>query len=362
LENFELPISGQPSVLLIGRNGSGKTTVRLALEILQKIGRGTNRVGDLVRPKDFTGGRKDVPMRFEIEVELDGEVYEYVIAFELPRGFKDLQVLEERFTVGGTPLYTRKAPPVEPIETGDAPLNFMIDWRLVALPVLQEQSRHDALSVFKQWLRRMLVLAPIPSLILGDSRQRTFEPNVQVTDFAAWLSGLLASTPSAYSKIDKYLKTLIPDLEDIKNPEIGTGFQSLIVQFSADQGSPRTLGHLPVPFEDLSDGEKCFMICAAVLVAKDAYSNMLCFWDEPDNYLSIDEVGHFVMALRRAFQSGGQFIATSHNPEAIRSFSDENTLFLYRKSHLEPTIVRPLGELQVNGDLVDALTRGDVEP
>ena len=37
LENFELPVSGQPSVLLIGKNGSGKTTVGLALEILQKI-------------------------------------------------------------------------------------------------------------------------------------------------------------------------------------------------------------------------------------------------------------------------------------------------------------------------------------
>ena len=69
-----------------------------------------------------------------------------------------------------------------------------------------------------------------------------------------------------------------------------------------------------------------------------------------------------MLALRRAFQSGGQFIATSHNPEAIRRFSDENTLLLYRKSHLEPTIVRPLSELQVSGDLVGALIRGDVEP
>ena len=68
------------------------------------------------------------------------------------------------------------------------------------------------------------------------------------------------------------------------------------------------------------------------------------------------------MALRRAFQSGGQFIATSHNPEAIRRFSDENTLFLQRKSHLEPTVVRPLSELQISGDLVGALVRGDVEP
>ena len=130
----------------------------------------------------------------------------------------------------------------------------------------------------------------------------------------------------------------------------------MAVQFGSGQGSVK------VPFADLSDGEKCFMICAMVLAANHAYGPLVCFWDEPDNYLALDEVGHFVMALRKAFQLGGQFIATSHNPEAIRVFSDENTLFLHRRSHLDPTTVRPLSELQVNGDLVGALIRGDVEP
>ena len=98
------------------------------------------------------------------------------------------------------------------------------------------------------------------------------------------------------------------------------------------------------------------------MAASDAYGPLVCFWDEPDQHLSLDEVGHFVLDLQKAFQSGGQFIATSHNPEAIRGFSDENTLVLYRKSHLEPTIARPLSEIEVSGDLVNALIRGDVEP
>jgi ABC-type multidrug transport system ATPase subunit len=102
------------------------------------------------------------------------------------------------------------------------------------------------------------------------------------------------------------------------------------------------------------------MICALVIAANDAYGPLFCFWDEPDNFLAPSEVGHFVLALRSTFQSGGQFIATSHNPEAILRFSDENTFRLHRNSHLEPTIVRALGELKVNGDLADALVRGDL--
>jgi hypothetical protein len=341
----------------LGKNGSGKTTVGLALEILQSIARGTNRVGALVKPKDFFLGRTDVPMRFEIEVELDGKVYEYGIALEFPEGFKELRILEEKLAVGGKPLYTREGAQVHLAKTSqEKDAKFLIDWHLVALPIVQEQSRKDPLFIFKQWLARMLILRPIPSLILGDSDQETMQPNAQVSDFGAWFSGLLADAPAAYTEIDAYLKQVMDDLKDIKNPATGKDSRSLIVQFSND------LGTLNLDFEDLSDGEKCFMICALVLAANKAYDKVVCFWDEPDNYLALDEVGHFVLALRQAFQSGGQFIATSHNPEAIRRFSAENTLLLHRRNHLEPTIVRLLSELQIQGDLVSALIRGDVEP
>ncbi len=185
---------------------------------------------------------------------------------------------------------------------------------------------------------------------------KVLQPNPEVTDYGAWFSGLLNEKPGRYGKVSDYLKQVMSDFEDIQNPLIGKAARSLEVRFSNKQGS------LNLPFEDLSDGEKCFMICALVLAAKDSYAPLLCFWDEPDNYLALSEVGHFVTHLRKSFQSGGQFIATSHNSEAIRSFSDENTLLLYRNSHLEPTIIRPLSELNVKGDLVAALTLGDLEP
>jgi predicted ATPase len=348
LENFELPVSGQSSVLLIGKNGSGKTTVGLALEILQKIGRGTNRVGDLLKPGDFSRGRSDVPMRFEIEVELETESYSYTLALELPRGSRDLRVLEEKLEAGGQAVYTREAEKVSLSGMG----RFDIDRNLLALPIIQNQSVFN----FKLWLAGMLILRPVPSLIQGDSEQETPWPNLEVTNLGAWFSGLLGYAPAAYTKIDDYLKQVMPDLKDVRNPPVGKDSRTLLVEFSAEQAS------LIRPFADLSDGEKCFMICALVIAASAVYGPLLCFWDEPDSYLAISEVGHFVLALRKAFQSGGQFIATSHNAEVIRRFSDENTLILYRKSHLEPTMVRPLSEIRVNGDLVGALVRGDLEP
>ena len=355
LENFTLPIEGRSSTLLIGQNGTGKTTVGFALEILQRIARGTNRVDELVKPKDLSRGRVDVPMRFEIEVELAGNIYAFILAFEFPKGSKELRVLDEQLTVAGEPVYTRDRAQISLTRTGQE-AKFLIDWQLVALPIIQEQSKDDPLYILKQWFARMLILRPIPSLIWGDSIQETLQPNPQVTDFSAWFAGLMAYAPAAYSRIDYYLKQVMPDLKDIKNPLTGTHSRSLIVQFSNGQGN------LSLPFEDLSDGEKCFIIWALVLGASEVYGPVFCFWDEPDNYLAPSEVGHFVIALGKALQSGGQFIATSHNLEAIRRFSEENTLVLYRSNHLEPTIVRPLDEFPVNGDLAGVLVRGDLVP
>lgn len=359
LENFELPILGKSSLLLIGKNGVGKTTVGLALEILQRIARGTNRVGDLVKLRDLPRGRADAPVRFEIEVELSNTIYSYSVAFELPQEFRELRVLDEKLTANGNPVYTREIAQVRLARVAkEREASFRIDWHLVALPIVQQQSASDPLFIFRQWLASTLILRPMPSLIRGDSAQETLQPNIQVTNLGAWFSGLLASAPSAYTKIDAYLKQVMPDLLDIKNPTTGEESRSLLLQFSNTQGTAT------IPFGDLSDGEKCFMIYALVIAANDAYGPLLCFWDEPDGYLAPSEVGLSVMALRRAFQAGGQLITTSHNPEAIRRFSDENTLFLYRNSHLEPTISRWLEEIrtkgELKGDLVDALIRDDV--
>jgi hypothetical protein len=295
-------------------------------------------------------------MRFEIQVELDHTTYEYVIAFEFPGG-RDVRVLEEKFAAGPSFVYFREAAEMHLARTsGNGEGKFLIDRHQVALPIVQEQSAKDPLFILKRWLARMVILQPIPALILGESKDETLEPKLDVTNFGAWFSALTLQYPAAYAKIDEYLKLVMPDLRDIKNPVTGTDSRSLFVQFSNNQGL------LSIPFEDLSDGEKCFMICALVLAANNAYGPLLCFWDEPDNYLALSEVGHFVLALRQAFRSGGQFIATSHNPEAIRAFSEENTLLLHRRNHFEPTIIRPLNELQISGDLVNALVRGDVEP
>lgn len=51
LETFQLPIKEMSSALLIGKNGAGKSTIAIALEVLQSIGRGINRMRELEKLK-----------------------------------------------------------------------------------------------------------------------------------------------------------------------------------------------------------------------------------------------------------------------------------------------------------------------
>ena len=356
LENFELTMKEMSSALLIGKNGTGKSTIATALEVFQSIGRGINRVGQLVKSKDFTRGRYDVPIRLEIEVLLEEKLYKYVLALELPEKFKELRVFEEQLLVAGNPIYSRKEAQVTIYSSSqNRESQFLVDWHLVALPVIQEQSETDPLHTFKNWLAHIIILAPIPALMTGDSHGETLQPKRDGANIGEWFSGLLGRYPAAYRDVDKYLREVMPDFQDFLNELIGKEFKSLIVRFAENNAT------LNVNFQDLSDGEKCFFLCAVVLSANKFYGSVLCFWDEPDNYLSISEVGHFITSLRRSFKDSGQILVTSHNPEAIRKFSNENTFVLDRKSHLEPTLIRLLSDIPVTGDLINSLICGDIE-
>lgn len=356
LENFELPLKGLPSALLIGKNGSGKSTISYALEVLQRIGRGINRVGQLVKTSDFTQENTDTPIRFEIETLLNERLYKYVLVLELPENFKEPRISEEQLFVDNKQIYSRKEAQVTLYKnTQSSESSFFIDWHLVALPIIQKQSEKDPIQIFQSWLARIIILSPIPSKMKGDSNGSTLQPERDASNFGEWFTGLLLRYPAAYSNIDSYIRNIMPDFDSIENELLAKDARAITVQFKKDKA------YFNIDFDKLSDGEKYFFLCAVLLAANKHYEPLFCFWDEPDNYLSLSEVGHFVTELRRSFKKGGQLLVSSHNDQAIGRFSDENTFLLDRKSHLEPTLIRLLDNIPRTGNLINSLICDEIQ-
>ncbi len=183
---------------------------------------------------------------------------------EFPQGFKEIRVAEERLSHDEVEIFDRDTAQVTLARTATADAQFLVDWHLVALPLIQQQSEADPVHIFKNWLARMLILAPIPSLISGDSQGDTLMPEQDCTNFGEWFAGLLAHSPSAYSRIDSFMRQVMPDFKDIKNPIVGKDSLSLSVQFQQDEAA------LNLAFKHLSDGEKCFFICAVVIASNEA--------------------------------------------------------------------------------------------
>lgn len=358
LENFEFKPGGTSSVLLIGKNGSGKTTLAQAIKIFQAIGRGVNRTGQLFKFEDFSLGRTSTPLRMELEVKLSNHLYRYILALDLPERFKELRVREEQLLLDDRVVYSRELAQVtlNRDAVGQPESRFAIDWHLIALPVIQDPSTSSALSSFREWLASMVLLAPIPRLIKGLSAGETLEPDEFGENLADWLSGLLAQYPAAYATLSDHLQGIMPDLADFRFEKAGKEAKYLLIRFKADAAVHE------LDFDVLSDGEKCFFLCAVLLAANKCYGPLFVFWDEPDNYLSLSEVSHFVMALRQGFFNAGQIVMTSHNEEAVRRFSNDSTWVIGRRSHLEPSVIRLLEELPATSDLIQSLICGELEP
>jgi predicted ATPase len=352
LESFTLKLGSEPSALIIGKNGTGKTTTRKAIELFQAICRGSNRVGTLISQDDFAFGRTDRPMRFEIDVLREGGRYEYAVSFDWPPHFREARILDERLNVNGRPVFARVQNQVE--LAGGA--TFGLDWHVFAISVVNEKPPGRSIEDLKAFLASLVLIAPVPTNMKGYSRQTTAELNEDASNYASCLRGLLEKKPAAYSEFVKFIQSVIPDFSAFEHEDRGKDGKQLRVTFKR----PDAEENLTVEFDALSDGEKCYFLSAYIVASTAAGFPVVCVWDEPDNHLSLSDVGQFIISLRKMAHRGGQFIATSHHPEVVRKFSDETTFVLTRKSHLDPTLPKPLTEFHYDGNLIDALIRDEI--
>ena len=357
LENFTLDFAGQPSAALIGKNGSGKSTVLHALRVFQRICRGPNRVKDVISAKDFARFDKSRPMRFEIDLTLGQQRFKYAVSFEWPSDFYEARIAEETLQKEGVSVFTRQQAQVQ--LAGGA--QFGLDWHVFALPVINQKPPERSIQDVKAFFANMILLAPIPQMMEGFSEAPATELDSYALNYASCLRAILQKKPKAYTEFDSFVKSVLPDFSSIENVDRGKeGGSQLIVTF--EQSRPHQTP--PLDFDVLSDGEKCFLLSAYIAAANAVRSPtdppVVCVWDEPDSHLSLSEVGHFIAAMRKMTNRGGQFIATTHHPETIRKFSDDNTFVLTRRSHLEPTVVKLLNAYPYKGDLIHALVRDEI--
>lgn len=359
-QNFEFDFGKIHEAVIIGQNGSGKTTLSCVLDILRRIGSGTAMVEELIGVRDFWHASPREMLRIEASFQIGSESYTYAFALELPDGFKKLRVAEETLVVNGGKILSRDRAQVDLVNRSGDQSHFTNDWHEFVLPriFIQDGAAANAVKEVRAFLSNILVLRPIPD-DMGDGMAVDETHNLQprCANFEDWLCCQYAELPDVYDNMKTWLKESRP-LQDF------TGFKAngsrLLIRFKAKDS-------IDIPFSWLSSGEKIFFLAAAVMAVNDCRDRpVLCFWDEPDNYLSLSEIGRVMASLRHCFASRGQLIITSHSDEAISKFTDENVFHLMRNSHLEPTlpmqsVAQRKKDMELEGEKETLLLTGDLE-
>jgi len=356
LQNFTVHLKDQNSVLLLGRNGTGKSSFFDAIEVLQKIGRGVTQLKELISESDFAFGERHIAIHLEVNITLAKRVYEYVLEVELPANFSQPCVGREILKINGTTNYQREGGQTQLGEHA----KFTLDWHHVGLPLISTRHADEPIALFREWLANILVLSPVPSTFNRASKHDIAYLERNGSNTLDWMRNQLAVYPALYTSIADFMQLRMPDFVNFKFATTGRDEKELLFTFSDTAGNS-----LELNFCQLSDGEKIYFLTATVLAAITHEESIFCLWDEPDHYVSLPELSHFITACRKAFENSitaSQFIISSHNPRTINEFSEHNTFLVTRQSHLHPSRLESAVEKQyLSATFVDAYENGEFD-
>lgn len=313
LVNFEL-ILDEVNVLL-GANGSGKTSVLDVLRRLQDfIVRGA-RVGEAFPARDLSLTQVRDEQRFEFDLNVDGEAYRYAVGIEHAPDRRRARISEETLRHDGKLIFS--------FENGNAQLyhddyapgpSAPFDWSQSGVGALYERHDNRKLTRFKKVVAGFVVAGPCPPLFDSEARSEDEFIEPRMRNFVGWYRHAAQEHMGAISKLFEALREAFPGFDSINLVESGEGVRALKVGFrrSTDDRHVDRYG-----FDQLSDGQRALVaLYCLIFLSSDRHASL--FLDEPDNYVALREVQPLLVHLAEACGDLlEQAVVVSHHPVTI---------------------------------------------
>jgi predicted ATPase len=311
--------------LLLGSNGSGKSSLLEAIRYLKSFVKGDwNKFTQSTRTR-----WQDRPLQVvEIEANLDGKPFEYRVEIGFAAVTKEQSVNLERLKVSGATVF----------ELADGQIRFFPnDSSSMAVPL---QTNRSALHLsllsnsdvrrFVEWLDRVhcfdIDAYPGTMREIADSEER--EPDFELDNLAGWYRYLVQSYPEENVKFIASLKECMDGFQALKFSSEEDGVRKLRAEFLGP-----TMKRVSYSIAELSEGQRClialYMILNFVINRGDTV-----FLDEPDNFISLREIQPWLVAAEEAADDhNGQLILISHHPETLNRWAREYGLRFFREEN-----------------------------
>ena len=351
LQNFEYK-PGQLE-LIVGANGTGKTTVFEALDKVRRFVTGQADAKELFPPDSATRwGNRGVQI-FEIDYVVKGVEFRYKLEINL----LSLRCRVEKESVGreGDLRFETSWEKIEegdfnqdssyiedhldPVDTyHEGEFRVIKSSRLERNLLLSTSNK----SVFAQYFNSTSHIASISQIhffklnpAIMTSRVGKVEPRPanDLSNFASYYLYLLQQKQGRMFEMIPHLREAIPDFDSFAIEEdFEAARRDLRIVCQQSAGKNGASKPLKYGFEEMSDGQRALIVLYTLLFCT-LDSNATLIIDEPENYIALRELQPWLMLLQeRLEEHGGQVILISHHPEFINALAPGHTTVFEREN------------------------------
>ena len=311
LTNFELTLD--EANILLGTNGTGKTSVLTVLRRIQRLVVGGAKIDEVfpVRDLNLTGNGRE--QRFEIRYCVDDQTYDYGLTIEHERERGRMRIATEMLDHDGRQIFAFRSGEAQlyhdDYEKGPA---YPFDWTLSGVGTLHERPDNRKLTAFKRDLQSFIIVNPCPPVYGSETRTEDELLEPMMRNFVGWYRHYSLENMGSIGDLFTALRKALPAFDSIRLKESGEDSRALKAVFSSPAG-----GTIDYGFDQLSDGQRALIaLYSLILLTGDRRVSL--FIDEPDNYLALREIQPWLaQASELCGASLEQLVVVSHHPVII---------------------------------------------
>lgn len=319
--------------LLVGDNGSGKTSVFDVVESLRDIVTRGQSITDAFPTHTLTAWSTLDVQTFEMEVEGNGGRYQYHLCVDQDR-------LKSKSWINNEHLYfyepnCEEETPLFVFNGVDAMLykddgsdgpSFPFDSARSPLSTIPERPDNKRLTWFRRRMERVFVFSPDSPRMTANCDSEIATPDRQLHQFASWLRHLNQERGNFLSLLSKRLADgVLEGLENLRLERVSEAVRELKLDFDYSGSKPFALS-----FNSLSDGQRHLVALYTILAAAIEPDSTVCL-DEPDNFVALREIQPWLSQLSDAVEDRkSQCLLVSHQSESLNYLAAQHGLIFER--------------------------------
>ncbi len=309
--------------LVLGKNGTGKSSVFHILLQLRGFINGFIRTSDVFSPTSLTRWMKSMVQVFEFGMEIGEKRYIYHLEIEHEEKMSGCHVLAESVKCNDKIIFERNDTYTNWYNNEyTVGQNLRVDPTVSGLGIVFDVQTYSVLFQFKKSFSEILFFSPNPKIMSNRYERDTAYPNVELSDIVSVYATLQQTQMKNALELQNCMKQINPAFEEA-NMNFDMYGKTLEMNFRYLETS------VSVNFSEISEGERMVFSLYLVLIAyiKQGYS---VFIDEPDNFVSLHEIQPWCRGVEEACLSDGQCVIISHNAEVIDYFAGDCGIWMNR--------------------------------